>query len=119
MSVVNNITGNVIKRNNNRSKRIASMLKKNNNNGIKPFVSRVEPTLTNRFFNLFSNRTPLPQGTFKKITKGGNMTNYTKRALGFLSERSRNVAKMNINKLTSKNTKKTLERALNKTKRNR
>jgi hypothetical protein len=113
MSVVNYVTGNVIKPNTSRSHRIANMLKKN-----KKFTSVVKPTMTNRFFNLFSNQQPIPVGTLKKtVMKAGTMKNYNKRALSFLSERSRSVASSNLKVLQSKRNKSTLTKALNKTRR--
>lgn len=117
MSVVNYVTGNVVNTNKSRANRVASMLQKKE---IKPFVSRVEPSLTNRFFNLFSNKSPIPVGTMKKTKAvGGGLTNYNKRALAFLSDRSSSLATMNLQKLKSKNTRKTLRKALHKTRRNR
>ena len=117
MSVVNYVTGNVINTNKSRENRVASMLQKKETHR---FVSRVEPSLTNRFFNLFSNKTPIPVGTLKKTKAvGGRLTNYNKRALAFLSNRSRSLAMMNLRKLTTRNTRKTLRKALNKTRRNR
>lgn len=93
---------------------------------------------------LRGNSPPLPQGTLQMMKKngktmtknerrnwlnkrkskteksiGGRLTNYNKRALGFLSERSHNVAMMNVKKVTSNNTRKTLQRALNRTRRNK
>lgn len=86
----------------------------------KVFKSKVEPTLTNRFFNLFSNKAPIPVGSMKKTPMGGRrMTEYNQRALGFLSERSSKVASMNLKKLKSKHNRNTLAKALNKTRRNR
>lgn len=86
----------------------------------KVFKSKVEPTLTNRFFDLFSNKTPLPVGSMKKTPMGGRrMTEYNQRALGFLSERSSSMAAMNLKKLKSKKNRKTLRRALNNTRRNK
>jgi hypothetical protein len=73
--------------------------------------------MANRFFNLFSDKTPLPQGSLKKTPLQGGMTNYNKRALGFLSERSHNVATMNLKKLSSKKNRNTLRKALNNTRR--
>ena len=100
-----------------RANRVQMMLGKKNE--MKPFVPRVESSLTNRFFNLFSNKKPLPQGTFKKTPMKGGMKNYNKRALNFLSQRSLNVATRNLQKLTSARNRKTLTQALNKTRRKR
>jgi hypothetical protein len=117
MSVVNYVTGNVVNTNKSRANRVTSMLQKKE---TRPFVSRVEPTLANRFFNLFSNKSPIPVGTLKKTKAvGGRLTNYNKRALAFLSNRSSSLATMNVGKLRSQKTRKTLRKALNKTKRNR
>ena len=94
------------------------MMKKNNKKPLP--VSVVKPTLSNRFFNLFSNKQPLPVGTLKKtIIKGGTMTNYNKRALSFLSERTRSMASSNLKVLQSKRNKSKLSKALNNTRRKR
>ena len=115
MSVVNYVTGNVIKTNTSRSNRIAKMLKTD-----KKSTSVVKPSLTNRFFNLFSNKQPIPVGTLRKtVMKAGTMKNYNKRALGFLSERSRSMASSNLKLLQSKRNRSTLSKALNKTRRKR
>jgi hypothetical protein len=113
MSVQNWTTGETIHTNKNRSKRVQSMLKENETK--KKHSSIVKPKLMNRFFNLFSNKEPIPQGTFRKVPKGGNLTNYNKRALSFLSERSVNVAKSNLKLLNSKRNKRMLSKALNTT----
>lgn len=115
MSVVNYITGNVVQPNTTRSNRIAKMLKNNKKTTV---TSVVKPSLTNRFFNLFSNKQPIPVGTLKKtVMKAGMMKNYNKRALSFLSERSRSMASSNLKVLQSKRNRSTLTKALNKTRR--
>jgi hypothetical protein len=111
MSVENWTTGETIPTNKNRSKRVQSMLQ--NKTEKKNYRSKVNPTWKNKFFNLFSNKEPIPQGTFRKVPRGGGLTNYNKRALSFLSERSVNVAKSNLNRLNSKRNKRTLSKALN------
>lgn len=91
------------------------MLKKN-----KKYESLVKPTLTNRFFNLFSNKQPIPVGTLKKTPmKAGGMKNYNKRALSFLSERSRSMTSSNLKVLQSRRNKSMLSKALNNTRRRR
>lgn len=117
--IQNYVTGNFVKPNTTRANRIASMLKNKNTKKPSPYASIVEPTIANRFFNLFSDRKKLPEGTFRKIYKGGRLTNYNKRALSFLSDRSRSMAMMDLSKIKSKKTRKALAKALNRTRRNR
>ena len=116
MPIVNWSTGKAVNTNKTRSNRVKSMMEQNETKP-KKVIPIVKPTIANRFFNLFSNKTPLPEGSLKKTPMQGGMTNYNKRALGFLSERSPNVATMNLKKLASRRNRNTLRKALNNTRR--
>jgi hypothetical protein len=114
MPVENWVTGNVTKQNQLRKDRVKAMMEKQK---TKSFVSKVEPSVANKFFNLFSNKTPLPVGTFKR-TKGGNrLANENLRALSYLSNRSRNTVNANLKTMKNKKNSKVLRKALNLTRR--
>ena len=98
--------------------RLAMMNKTLQNKNKKPFVSKVAPTLTNRFFNLFSNKTPLPVGSLKKTSLGGKrLANENLRALSYLSNRSLNTVKANLKTMKNKKNRKTLQKELRLTRR--
>ena len=124
MTIINYVTGNQVKPNKTRSNRVASMLE-NKEKQRKPVQALMTPSLFNRFSNLFSDKTPLPTGSIKKIPLekklpvGGKLTDYNKRALQFLSDRSHSIAMMNLKKIKSKKTRKALAKALRSTRRKR
>lgn len=109
--VKNYVTGETVKANTSRANRVKTMKRKYPS-------AKVEPTLTNRFFNLFSNKKPIPTGTLKRKVGGAKLTNYQLRALNELSTRSLNTIKSNLKVLNDKKNKKVLSKALNMTRRN-
>ena len=111
--VQNYVTGEQVKANTSRANRVKTMKRKYHS------AKLVKPSLTNRFFNLFSNKAPIPTGTIKRKVGGAKLTNYQLRALNELSTRSLNTIQSNLKVLNDKKNKKILSKALNITKRNK
>ncbi len=114
-AVENYVTGERTKMQPTRSNRVRSMMKNN-----KRPVSVVKPSLMNRLLasSLFSNTAPLPVGSLKKRPMGGRrLANQNLRALSYLSNRSLNTVKANLKTMKNKKNRKTLQKALNLTRR--
>ena len=117
--VVNYVTGESSKLNTTRSNRVRSMMKTNKRNN-KPPSALVKPSFLNRILasSLFSNTAPLPVGSMKKTAVGGKrLPNETLRALSYLSNKSLNTVKANLQTMKNTKNRRTLRKALNLTRR--
>ena len=113
VQIQNFVTGEAVKHNTSRANRVKTMKRKYHSAQV------VEPSLMNKFHNLFSTKKPLPVGTFKRTKGGAKLRNYQLRALNELSSRSLKTIESNLKLLNNKKNKSVLRKALNITKRNR